>query len=97
MNATWIVRLTNRIALFFVALLIFWVMIYMVNSIFDLKIFQQHIADAFVMSILAIFAILGSILMLNIMFNLSRIADAKQGINEPNSTQNETVKYFVST
>lgn len=99
MNATWIVRFTNKVALFFGTLLIVWVILFTVNTVFGLKIFREHMTEAFAMSILGILAVLASILMINIMFNLSRIADAKQDPSEQSSTSNvvkwSAKKYFL--
>ncbi len=87
MDATWIVRLTNRIALLSVTLLIFWVVIFSVNMVFDLKIFRAHLTEAFGFSILGILSVLAGVLMINVMLNLSRIADSRHlNKNELNST-----------
>lgn len=80
MNTEWVVRLTNRIAFITLHLLIFWILIFSVNTVFDLKIFRMHLTETFGLSILGILAILGGALMINLMLNMSRIADAKQGV-----------------
>lgn len=74
MNHDFLIRITNRIALYATLALIYWVFVFLIITIFDLKIFQERMTETFLLSILGIFAILGGAIVLNIMSNLSKIS-----------------------
>jgi len=74
MNLKSIVKLTNIVATISILLLIYWVFIFVVTQVFGLRIFRENITQTFSMSVLAILALMGGSLMLNVMFNLTRIA-----------------------
>lgn len=78
MNNKMIVNLTNKIALAFVVILVYWVFVFSMMSIFDFKIFRQNMTEAFAFSVLGIMAILCGSVIINIMLNLTRIADKQQ-------------------
>ncbi len=75
MDTTQIIRATNRIALFFIGLLIYWIFIFISIQVFDFKVFRENITQSFFFSIVGIFAVLGGAVVVNIMFNLTKIAD----------------------
>lgn len=70
-----IAKITNKIALISVIALIYWVFIFVSMEVFGFKVFRQNMTQIFGLSILGIFAILFGSLVLNIMFNLSAIAE----------------------
>lgn len=72
-----IIQLTNRIALITVALLFYWVFIFICSTVFDFKVLRENMSEAFSSSILGIIAILIGAIVLNIMFNLTAIAERK--------------------
>lgn len=76
MNHSFIIKTTNRIALYASVALLYWVLIFLTITIFDLKIFRGHMTEIFYLSILGIFAILGGSIVLNVMSNLSKISEA---------------------
>ncbi len=76
MNHDFLIKTTNKVALYATLALFFWVFIFLTVTIFDLKIFRQYITDTFFLSVLGIFAILGGALILNVMSNLSNISSA---------------------
>ena len=76
MNHALIIKATNRVAFFATVALIFWVIVFLTITVFDLKIFRDRMTETFYLSILGIFAILGGALILNVMSNLSRISEA---------------------
>lgn len=78
MNAKLLVKISNSIGLISIILLIYWVFTFVLIQVFGLKIFRQHLTESFLMSILGILALMGGALMLNIMFNLTRIAERAQ-------------------
>jgi len=73
-----VVKITNKIALITVALLMYWVFIFISSSVFGFKVFKENMTEIFMMSILGIFAILSGSIILNIMFNLTAIAEGRE-------------------
>jgi hypothetical protein len=82
MNSKKMVRLSNIIAFVAVLALIYWVTIFVTTQVFGLKIFKETITEAFNFSIIGILILLLGALIINIMFNLSRIADKINNDNE---------------
>lgn len=76
MNPRSIVTLTNRIAMIAIGLLIYWVFIFMSITVFGLKVFRQNMTETFAMSIMGIISLLAGAVIVNIMYNLTRIANA---------------------
>ncbi len=75
MDAMKVVKLTNKVAFFSVGLLAYWVFIFVSITVFDFKVFKENITQAFYLSILGVFALLGGAIILNIMLNMTRIAE----------------------
>jgi hypothetical protein len=75
MNKKVLVKLSNFVAVFSIVLLIYWVFIFVSTEVFGLKIFRENISQTFAMSILGIMALMAGSLMINVMFNLTRIAE----------------------
>ena len=75
MNSRKMVKLSNIIGLVSVFALIYWVIIFITTQVFSLKIFRETITQTFNFSIIGIFVLMFGALIINIMFNLSRIAD----------------------
>lgn len=78
MNAKKLVKATNIVGMVAVVLLVYWVFVLILSNVFGLKVFREYITEIFLMSILGIFAVMGGTLMLNIMLNLTRIAERGQ-------------------
>ena len=78
MNAKKLVKATNIIGMVAVTLLVYWVFALILIQVFGLKVFREHITEIFLISILGILAVMGGTLMLNIMLNLTRIAERGQ-------------------
>lgn len=74
MNKTRIVNWANAIGIIAVVCLIYWVFIFMVNTVFGLKIFKAHLTEAFFMSVLGLLALMAGTLMVSLMLNITRIA-----------------------
>lgn len=70
-----LVKLSNIIGIVSIALLIYWVFIFIISTVFGFKVFRENITEIFGMSIMGILALMAGALMINIMFNLTRIAD----------------------
>ena len=75
MNPKKLVKLSNNIGIASIILLIYWVFIFIAIMVFDLKIFKRNMTEIFLMSIFGIIALMAGALIVNIMFNLTRIAE----------------------
>lgn len=71
-----IVKLTNRLSIIAVILLLYWVFIFTVSSVFGFKVFKENITQTFFLAILGILALLAASVIVNIMYNLTIISDA---------------------
>ena len=74
MNPKQLVRLSNIIGIIAIVLLIYWVFTFMTIEVFGLKVFRENLTETFYMSVLGILALMTGSLFINIMFNLTRIA-----------------------
>ena len=74
MNKTKIVNWSNAVGLIAAVCLVYWVFIFLVNSVFGLKIFKEHLTEAFLMSVLGLLALMAGTLMISLMLNITRIA-----------------------
>ena len=79
MNLKTFVKLTNIVAVVSILLLIYWVFVFVSTEVFGFKIFRENISQTFAMSVLGILALMGGSLMINVMFNLTRIAQKHNG------------------
>ena len=93
-----IVKITNKIALYTVVLLIYWVFIFVCTTVFGFKVFRENMTEAFLLSIFGLFSILGGSIVLNIMYNLTAIAeggsDSKKSIN---ANPKKVLTIFISS
>ena len=74
MNLKTLVKISNVVATLSILLLVYWVFVFVTVEVFGLKVFRENMSQTFAMSILGILALMGGSLMINIMFNLTRIA-----------------------
>ncbi len=74
MNLKNLVKISNVVAGISILLLIYWVFVFITVEVFGFKVFRENISQTFAMSILGILALMGGSLMINVMFNLTRIA-----------------------
>ncbi len=82
MNPKKIVRLSNIIGLISIILLVYWVFIFISVQVFGMRVFRQRITESFYMSVLGILALMAGALIINVMFNLTRIAQKLNMDNE---------------
>lgn len=82
MNSKKMVKLSNNIGLIAILMLVYWVIIFITTEVFGLKIFKEKITQTFNWSIICILVLMFGALIINIMFNLSRIADKINNDNE---------------
>lgn len=88
MNPKKLVKISNLIGIVSIILLIYWVFILTCIEVFGLKVFKQNITETFYLSILGILALMFGALMINIMFNLTRIADKQNADAEDKKDKN---------
>ncbi|STZ76923.1 Uncharacterised protein [Bergeriella denitrificans] len=75
MNMRKLVKISNLIALAAVACLSYWVFAFILATVFGLKVFRENLSEMFVFSIFGIIAVMAGALIVNIMLNLTRIAE----------------------
>lgn len=75
MNPKTFVRLSNFIGIVSILSLIYWVFVFISIEVFGLKVFRENLTESFYLSIIGILALMFGALIINIMFNLTRIAD----------------------
>src|SRR5688572_22020421 len=75
MNLKILVKLSNIVALIAILLLIYWVFVFISVEVFGFKVFRENLSQTFAMSVLGIFVLMAGSLMINVMFNLTRIAE----------------------
>ena len=75
MNAKQIVKLSNIIGITSILLLVYWVFTFIMIQVFGLKVFRENMTETFYLSVLGILALMTGSLIVNLMFNLTRIAE----------------------
>jgi hypothetical protein len=70
-----LVKLSNLIGVITIILLIYWVFVFISITVFGLKIFRENLTETFYLSIVGILALMFGALIINIMLNLTRIAE----------------------
>jgi hypothetical protein len=89
MNSKSLVKLSNIIGIISIILLVYWVFIFISITVFGFKIFKENITETFYLSIIGILALMFGSLIINIMFNLTRIAEKH---NQDDHTKNLSKK-----
>lgn len=77
-----LVKLSNFVAAASILLLIYWVFIFILVEVFGLKVFRENLSQTFGLSVMGILALMAGSLMINVMFNMTRIANKQEGIEE---------------
>ena len=75
MNNKSLVRLSNIIGITSILLLVYWVFIFISITVFGLKVFRENLTETFYLSVVGILALMLGALIINVMFNLTRIAE----------------------
>lgn len=94
LNPKTIVKLSNSIGLIAILLLLFCVFGFIVTEIFDLQLISFS-KEFFGISILALLSLMAGALILNIMFNLSRIASRGEPVAEDNPEKVKRLKWIL--
>lgn len=79
MNQDSILKWTNRTALFSITLLVYWTFIYIAITVFDFKVFRENMTQTFYMSVMGILALMFGAIVVNVMYNLTKISAAISG------------------
>jgi hypothetical protein len=66
--------MSNIVGTISILLLVYWVFTFISIQVFGLKVFRENMTETFYMSILGILALMLGALIVNVMFNLTRIA-----------------------
>jgi len=74
MNPKKIVSLSNIIGIVSILLLVYWVFIFVSMEVFGFRVFRENMTQTFYLSIFGIISLMSGALIINIMFNLTRIA-----------------------
>jgi hypothetical protein len=86
-NLKSLVRLSNLIGIISIILLVYWVFIFISIEVFGLKVFRENMTETFYLSVIGILALMFGALIINVMSNLTRIAekhnqDESQGVKK---------------
>jgi len=90
MNRDKLIRVTTNVAIVSILLLVYWVFIFVSTTVFGFKVFRENLTETFYLSILGILAVLGGAMVVNVILNMSKIADALAAQN-PSSTDIKTI------
>lgn len=74
-NNKLLVKFSNIIGLISIILLVYWVFVFISINVFGFKVFRENITETFYFSVFGILALMFGSLMINVMFNLTRIAE----------------------
>jgi hypothetical protein len=94
MNNRTLVKLSNTIGIVSILLLIYWVFIFISIEVFGFKVFRENLTETFYMSVMGILALMFGALIINIMFNLTRIAE-KHNLDFENQTKSNKLKGWL--
>lgn len=75
MNNRSLVKLSNIIGIISIILLVYWVFIFLSITVFGFRIFRENLTETFYLSIVGILALMIGALILNVMINMTRIAE----------------------
>ena len=96
MNSRKMVKISNLIGLVSVLALIYWIIIFITLQVFELRIFKEHTTSTFYYSIIGILALMFGTFMINIMFNLSRIAERDKNEEQTKKGKKPAIIFLLS-
>ena len=82
-----LVRISNTIGIIAILLLVYWVFSFVTIEVFGLKVFKKNMTETFYLSVLGILALMAGALIINVMFNLTRIAQKHEDNEIPTKTK----------
>ena len=92
MNRNKIIKVTTNVAIVSILLLIYWVFIFVTTTVFGFKVFRENLTETFYLSILGIIAVLGGAMIVNVILNMSKIAEALAAQNPITTERNTTFR-----
>ena len=96
MTAKQLVKISNIIGITSIILLVYWVFTFITIEVFGLKVFRENMTETFYLSILGILALMTGSLIINIMFNLTRIAANKEEDETNKKSSKKTYSILLS-
>ncbi|MDR2718684.1 MAG: hypothetical protein LBB89_11575 [Treponema sp.] len=97
MNSKKMVKLSNTIGFVSVLALIYWVIIFITMQVFGLRVFKENTTTTFYFSILGILALMSGAFLINVMFNLSRIAERDKNEDLPAKKNKRGIIIFLAS
>ena len=91
-----VVKMSNIIGITAIILLAYWVFTFITIQVFGLKVFKENITETFYLSVLAILALMVGSLIVNVMFNLTRIAENKDSSENKANTNKKTYFFLLA-
>lgn len=91
-----LVKLSNIIGITAIILLVYWVFTFITIEVFGLKVFRENMTETFYLSVLGILALMAGSLIINVMFNLTRIAENKNKDDDQASSSKKTYLILLS-
>ena len=90
MSKNKIIKLTNSISLISIVLLLYWVFVFISIQVFGFKVFRENITESFYLSIFGILSLLFGAVIVNVMFNLTKISEVMSGEYNKNVSRSIT-------
>jgi hypothetical protein len=90
-----LVKLSNLIGVIAIILLIYWVFVFISITVFGFKVFRENLTETFYLSIVGILALMFGALIINIMLNLTRIAEKHNQDNALKTTSKKLGLVFL--
>jgi hypothetical protein len=97
MNSKKMVKLSNTIGFVSVLALIYWIIIFITIQVFGLRVFKETTTSTFYYSILGILALMSGAFLINVMFNLSRIAERDKNEDLPAKKDRKGIIIFLAS
>lgn len=97
MNNKSLVKLSNVIGIISIVLLVYWVFVFICITVFGFRVFRENLTETFYLSVVGILALMFGALIVNVMFNLTRIAEKhnQDQDNLPNATSKKAGIIFM--
>ena len=92
-----LVKLSNTIGIISIIMLIYWVFIFISITVFGLKVFKENMSETFYLSVFGILTLMSGSLIINVMFNLTRIAEKhnQDNVTSPKNTSKRLWLIFI--
>ncbi|REJ79073.1 MAG: peptidase [Acidobacteria bacterium] len=92
-----LVKICNVVAVVAALLLVYWVFAFILIQVFGLRVFRENLTQTFGLSVFGIIALMAGSLMVNVMLNLTRIADRSERVVRKEFGGGLSPKYAAGT